>query len=366
MLRLTRRFFLKILGTTAVVSKTGLPTVAKASPEPTTVPQNILYTGDGVSTSNVPGDKVGIVLKSDKGRRGQPVEVRTTSHFVEEFGEPWYMRDKSGYSALMYLSQSREPLVVVNSSLEDSRPYFDLLMKEDCLFVLGGDSPSQQYVKHIVDSVNVSQDRIAIISGCDSDFPKDIVAFTKQFDSSYTACYAPSVKVFDPFMSLQVFAPLDGFIAAKIINERNSFLHAGFSRGHLPVLDVRYRYRMGEMDVLHENGINPLRFVPGKGVAIWGDRTLTKEQSVFQSLSARLVFLDIRKSFAQIVKSYDEHKFDDFTTELIKGDLISYLEMLKSKRALHEYSVTSVEKGWKIQVHPTRFKDAWELKLQWV
>lgn len=44
----------------------------------------------------------------------------------------------------------------------------------------------------------------------------------------------------------------------------------GFRRGMLNVLDVRRRYSRGEMDYLYDNGINPIRFAPGRGILIWG------------------------------------------------------------------------------------------------
>ena len=44
----------------------------------------------------------------------------------------------------------------------------------------------------------------------------------------------------------------------------------GFRRGMLQVLDCRRRFTSGEMDYLYDNGINPIRFAPGRGILIWG------------------------------------------------------------------------------------------------
>ena len=49
----------------------------------------------------------------------------------------------------------------------------------------------------------------------------------------------------------------------------------GFRRAMLQVLDCRRRYTGGEMDYLYDNGINPIRFAPGRGILIWGQDWLS-------------------------------------------------------------------------------------------
>lgn len=109
--------------------------------------------------------------------------------------------------------------------------------------------------------------------------PPEAIAYRDSLDSSKAALYYPSLKILDPadnsVFSLPPSCAMAGIISKMDLDSGcfhppgNSFIHGavGLSRSLSSV----------HMEELYERGINPFKKIPGRGVKIWGVRTISSD-----------------------------------------------------------------------------------------
>ena len=100
----------------------------------------------------------------------------------------------------------------------------------------------------------------------------------KPRDSKYGAYYFPWLEVYDPEKG-NIFVPPSGHVAgvyARVDGERG--VHKApaneLVRG---ALGLRYTITKGEQDILNPKGINCIREFKGRGIRIWGARTISSD-----------------------------------------------------------------------------------------
>jgi hypothetical protein len=117
------------------------------------------------------------------------------------------------------------------------------------------------------------------------------------YDSKYGTLYWPWVKVFDPVAGQARFVPPSGHVAgvwARSDEERG--VHKApaneIMRG---VLSLELNLTKGEHDQLNPAGVNCIRAFPGRGIRIWGARTLSSDPA-WRYLNVRRLFNYIEES----------------------------------------------------------------------
>ncbi|MDH6108483.1 phage tail sheath protein FI [Kitasatospora sp. MAP12-15] len=117
------------------------------------------------------------------------------------------------------------------------------------------------------------------------------------FDSRYAALYYPWIKVFDPASGRNVMVPPSGHVAgvwARSDAERG--VHKApaneIIRG---AVDLEIRLSKGEQDLLNPIGVNCVRAFPGRGIRIWGARTLASDPA-WRYLNVRRLFNYLEES----------------------------------------------------------------------
>ena len=183
-----------------------------------------------------------------------------------------------------------------------------------------------------------------------SSYMTDIVAYRKttlNLNSSYSALYTPHVKIRDRFNDRDIFVAPDGYAAAAISDTSSNyeiwFAPAGFKRGMINVLDTKRRFTEGELDLLYDSGINPIKFSVGKGIAIWGQKTLSARPSALDRLNVRLLLITIEPALAAFLEDYLFEFNDDFTRLLIRTGMESYMDNIKSRKGVYDYKVVCDE-----------------------
>ena len=183
-----------------------------------------------------------------------------------------------------------------------------------------------------------------------SNYMTDIVTYRKttlNLNSSYSALYSPHVKIRDRFNDRDIFVAPDGYAAAAISDTSSNyeiwFAPAGFKRGMINVLDTKRRFTEGELDLLYDSGINPIKFSVGKGIAIWGQKTLSARPSALDRLNVRLLLITIEPALAAFLEDYLFEFNDDFTRLLIRTGMESYMDNIKSRKGVYDYKVVCDE-----------------------
>ncbi|MER0446802.1 phage tail sheath subtilisin-like domain-containing protein [Streptomyces sp. Edi4] len=117
------------------------------------------------------------------------------------------------------------------------------------------------------------------------------------YDSRYAALYYPWIKSFDPSTGQTKLVPPSGHMAgiwARNDSERG--VHKApaneIVRG---AVDLELQITRGEQDLLNPIGVNCIRAFPGRGIRVWGARTLASDPA-WRYLNVRRYFNYLEES----------------------------------------------------------------------
>ena len=155
------------------------------------------------------------------------------------------------------------------------------------------------------------------------------------YDSKYAALYWPQVKVLDPVSGQNIFVPPCGHMAgiwARTDNERG--VHkAPANEVVRGAVSIELNITRNEHDLLNPVGINVIRAFPGRGIRVWGARTLSSDPA-WKYINVRRLFNYLEKS---ISVSTDWVVFEPNDRELwakIRRTIAGFLVMEWRKGAL--------------------------------
>ncbi|SDD75192.1 phage tail sheath family protein [Actinokineospora iranica] len=117
------------------------------------------------------------------------------------------------------------------------------------------------------------------------------------YDSRYAALYYPWIKVFDPATGRNTLVPPSGHVAgvwARSDAERG--VHKAPANEVIRgAIDLETGLSKGEQDLLNPVGVNCVRAFPGRGIRIWGARTLSSDPA-WRYLNVRRLFNYLEES----------------------------------------------------------------------
>jgi phage tail sheath protein FI len=147
------------------------------------------------------------------------------------------------------------------------------------------------------------KDRFAVL---DSEEKADFDAIQRQgnlYDSKYAALYYPWIRVFDPLSKKRINVSPSGYmcgIYARSDTERG--VHKAPAnevvRGALGLEEfdgVKRIITKGQQDILNPKGINCIRAFPGRGIRVWGARTISSD-TLWKYINIRRLFLFLEES----------------------------------------------------------------------
>jgi uncharacterized protein len=152
----------------------------------------------------------------------------------------------------------------------------------------------------IIDHCELMGDRMAILDpppGLNAQQVKEWRVDVAGYDSKFAALYWPWVKVFDPVSGSNQFVPPSGSMAGIWgRNDDTRGVHKApaneIIRG---AVDLELSITKAEHDQLNPEGINCLRVFPGRGIRVWGGRTLSSDPS-WRYINVRRLFNYLEKS----------------------------------------------------------------------
>ncbi len=146
----------------------------------------------------------------------------------------------------------------------------------------------------MIDHCENMGDRIAILDpppGLNAQQVKDWRVEKTGYDSKFAALYWPWVKVFDPGTGRAEFIPPSGAMAGIWgRNDDTRGVHkAPANEVVRGAIDVELVITRREHDQLNPEGINVIRSFPGRGIRVWGARTLSSDPA-WRYLNVRRLF----------------------------------------------------------------------------
>ncbi|NYI03888.1 phage tail sheath family protein [Allostreptomyces psammosilenae] len=143
-------------------------------------------------------------------------------------------------------------------------------------------------------------DRIAILDPPPGMSPQQIKSWRVEaagFDSKYAALYYPWIKVFDPSVGRNTFVPPSGHIAGVWArNDDARGVHKAPANEVIRgAVALQTQITKGEHDLLNPIGVNCVRAFPGRGIRVWGARTLSSDPA-WRYLNVRRLFNYLEES----------------------------------------------------------------------
>jgi phage tail sheath protein FI len=120
------------------------------------------------------------------------------------------------------------------------------------------------------------------------------------YDSKYATLYWPWIKVFDPATGKNEFVPPSGAMAGIWgRNDDTRGVHkAPANEVVRGAIDLEINITKAEHDLLNPEGINCIRSFPGRGIRVWGARTISSDPS-WRYLNVRRLFNYIEESILE-------------------------------------------------------------------
>ena len=125
----------------------------------------------------------------------------------------------------------------------------------------------------------------------------DVANYRDMYDSTYAAMYHPWLQMYDAGAKRAAFFPPSGAMAgvyARSDNERG--VHkAPANEVVRGCTGLSCNYNNGEQDILNPMGVNLIRAFPGRGIRVWGARTISSN-GLWKYLNVRRLFIYVEES----------------------------------------------------------------------
>lgn len=117
------------------------------------------------------------------------------------------------------------------------------------------------------------------------------------YDSKFATLYWPWIKVFDPATGQAIFTPPSGHIAGIWgRNDDTRGVHKAPANEVIRgAISLEIQITKSEQDLLNPQGINCIRAFPGRGIRVWGARTLSSDPS-WRYVNVRRLFNYLEES----------------------------------------------------------------------
>ncbi len=156
-------------------------------------------------------------------------------------------------------------------------------------------------IDDILSHCETLKDRFAILDVPNNTTDISTLTITSAARSSkYGAIYYPWIKVFDPLTQQHKQIPPGGYVAgiyARSDVERG--VHkAPANEVVRGAIDLEFQITKGEQGILNPRGINVIRSFPGRGILVWGARTIILD-TLWKYINVRRLFIYIEESIEE-------------------------------------------------------------------
>lgn len=162
------------------------------------------------------------------------------------------------------------------------------------------DSRSRTIIGSLIAHAELMRYRIAVVDSAKGQTISNVRAMRAQFDSSYAAFYYPWVRILDPVSGQENHYPPSGFVAG--IYARNDLERAVYKApaNEVVTLSIGFETMLNKshQEVLNPEGVNCFRFFEGRGMRLWGARTMSSDPE--------WKYVNLRRYFAYLERSIDK------------------------------------------------------------
>ena len=165
------------------------------------------------------------------------------------------------------------------------------------------DLRASQITQHLISHCERMRYRVCVLDSPDNFVLSEVRNFRGKIDSKYGALYYPWLSVLDPTDRdgrREIDLPPSGFVAgiyARTDAERGVF-KAPANEVPRGVIGLESPVNKAQQDILNPEGINCFRFFEGRGIRLWGARTISSDPE--------WKYISVRRYFAYLEHSIDK------------------------------------------------------------
>jgi phage tail sheath protein FI len=188
-------------------------------------------------------------------------------------------------------------------------------------------------------------DRVAILDAPPSLNAQQVKEWRQDkagYDSKYAALYWPWIKVFDPLKGQGMLIPPSGHMAGIWArNDDTRGVHkAPANEVVRGAISLELQITKGEHDQLNPSGINCIRAFPGRGVRVWGARTISSDPE-WRYLNVRRLFNYVEESILEGTQWVVFEPNDSRLWDAVKRNVSAFLRRVWRDGAL--FGTTAAE-----------------------
>jgi phage tail sheath protein FI len=161
-------------------------------------------------------------------------------------------------------------------------------------------SESETITRTLINHCTQLRYRVAILDTPNDMLVSQVREYRSSLDSAYAALYYPWLRVLDPVTGTEINLPPSGFVAGIWArNDTENGVHkAPANEVVRTALGLQVMLNKGQQDVLNPEGINCFRFFEGRGIRLWGARTISSD--------SEWKYVNVRRYFAYLEHSIDK------------------------------------------------------------
>lgn len=167
----------------------------------------------------------------------------------------------------------------------------------------GDDTQLRDLQGKMIAHCEMAGDRMAILDAPNSLLPQEILEWrmnTAGYDSKFATLYYPWLEVMDPLTNQPMMVPPSGHVAGVWCRtDSTRGVHkAPANEVILGVNGLGFQVTQAEQGGLNKVGINCIRSFPGRGIRIWGARTLSSDPE-WRYINVRRLFNYVAESIME-------------------------------------------------------------------
>ena len=275
------------------------------------------------------------------------VRVANTAHF-EAAGS------SSSYESLVGGTAGRTETTATLGDLAAGYDLFKSANEIDVSFVLQGkgDSAGNLATYLISNVADYRKDCIAFVSPAKSDVVDEskteaklanVIDYRNSLPSSSYSVIDSGYKYrYDRYNDVYRYTPLNGDVAGLASRVEPFESPAGFRKGVIKnVVKLAFNPNKAQRDQLYSNEVNPVMSQVGQGIVLFGDKTGLGQNSAFDRINVRRLFIAVEKAIANAAQSFLFELNDEFTQAQFKGIVEPFLRDIQGRRGIVDFRVVS-------------------------
>jgi hypothetical protein len=150
--------------------------------------------------------------------------------------------------------------------------------------------------------------------------------------------------VTDPDTAQRVWVPagtlIPGVYAANDRTAEAWFAPAGINRGGLgQVVMAERKLTQANRDTLYVGKVNPIATFPGRGVVVFGQKTLQTQASALDRVNVRRLLIALKNYISQISDNLVFEQNTAATRNIFLGQVNPYMESVQQRQGLYAFKV---------------------------